>query len=47
MNLGDWAEIEVVTEEGDTIVVITEDGDTPITCKDGYWVCLQPKAEDE
>ena len=47
MNLGDWKEIEVVTEEGDTIAVITEDGDNPITCKDGYCVCLTPKAEDE
>lgn len=47
MNLGDWEEIEVVTEDGDRIALITEGEDCPVICKDGYLVRLVPKEEDE
>ena len=43
MNLGDWEEIEVITEDDERIASITEDKECPIICKDGYSVLLVPK----
>lgn len=47
MNLGEWKEIGVETEDGEVIANIIEDTDTPIICKEGYLVRLVPKQEGE
>lgn len=47
MKLGDWKEIEILSEDDDRIALITEGGDCPVISKDGYLVRLVPKEEDE
>ena len=47
MNLGDWEEIEVITEDDELIASITEDKECPIICKNGYSVRLVPKKQED